>query len=95
MTIFVVFRVQDPVRMKNAVETVFAHDHFSLGHDEWLISAKGTAKEISDRLGITDLPVGNVTKAGSAIIFSMENYYGRAANDIWEWIKTKMEATNG
>ena len=95
MAIFVVFRVQDPVRMRAAIVAVFPNDNFDLGNNEWLISAQGTAKALSDRLGITNEPPGSQTVAGNAIVFSMENYFGRAANDIWEWIKTKAEATDG
>jgi hypothetical protein len=51
-----------------------------------LISAIGTAKDISDKLGVTP---GN--DAGAAIIFSMGNYYGRATTEIWDWIKVKAE----
>lgn len=58
MAIFVVFRVQDPARMEAAIDSVFPDDHLSIGKNEWLISAKGTAKEISDRLGVTDLSPG-------------------------------------
>jgi hypothetical protein len=95
MTIFIVCRVQDPPKMKNAVESVFPDDHFDIGHSEWLISSKGTTKEVSDKLGVTHTASDNTSGAGSAIIFSVENYFGRAPTNIWEWIKTKAEATNG
>jgi hypothetical protein len=95
MAIFVVFRVQNPALMRAAVASAFPNDHMEIGNNEWLISAQGTAKEISDRLGVTDQPPGQPTRAGNAMIFSMQNYYGRASSDIWEWIKTKVEASNG
>ncbi len=91
MTIFIVLRVQDPLRMKAAIERTFPNDHLYLGHDEWLISSSGTAKTISDEIGITADP----SKTGSAIVFSMQSYFGRAPSDIWDWIKTKAEANNG
>lgn len=95
MAVFVIFRVQDPERMRNAVQQAFPENFFDLGNNEWLVSAKGTAKEISDRLGITNEPPGTQSRAGNAIVFSMDNYYGRAATNIWEWVKTKVEATDG
>jgi len=89
MAIFVVFRVTDTEAMREAVTRIFPTDHFDLGTGEWLISAKGTAQELSDRLGLTD------NRVGSAIIFSMQSYYGRAPSNIWDWIKTKSEETDG
>ena len=91
MTIFVVFRVQDPLKMQARVAEFYPNDHFDLGNNEWLISSNGTAKTVSDVLGITAQP----SKSGNAIVFSMESYYGRAGTNIWEWIKTKSEASNG
>lgn len=95
MTIFVVFRVQDPVRMKAAIEQAYPNDHFDLGNNEWLVSDRGVAKAVSDKIGITAEPVGATTRSGNAIVFSMENYFGRAQTNIWEWIKAKSEATDG
>lgn len=91
MTIFAIFRVQDPERMRARLADVYPHDHFDLGNNEFLIAAKGTAKEISDAIGVT----GETATAGNAIVLTIESYYGRAASNIWEWIKSKSEATNG
>lgn len=90
MAIFVVFKVSDPGKMHSAVTSVFPLDHLELGDNEWLISARGTAQEVSNRLGLTP---GN--DLGSAIVFSMQSYYGRASTNVWDWIKTKAEETNG
>ncbi len=95
MTIFIVCRVQDPVKMKKSIQDNFPNDHIYLEHNEWLISTNGTAKELSDKLGITNIVAGIPTIVGTAIIFSVENYFGRAPTNIWEWIKTKAEALNG
>jgi hypothetical protein len=91
MTIFVVIRVQNPDSMRKAITSKFPLDHFDLGNNEWLVSGKGTAKGISDKLGVTSDP----NSAGTAIVFSMDGYFGRAPSNIWDWIKTKAEATNG
>jgi hypothetical protein len=90
MTIFVVFRVLDPAKMEAALNRLFPNDHLKVDDDEWLVSAVGTAKEISDKLGVTP---GN--DIGGAMIFSMANYFGRATTEIWDWIKAKAEAPNG
>jgi len=90
MTIFVVFKVADPAKMQAAVLSAFPNDHLRLQDNEWLVSGVGTAKEISDKLNISP-PNGS----GSAIVFSMANYYGRATTETWDWIKAKAESAVG
>ncbi len=72
--------------MESAIRRVFPSDHLKVTDNEWLISAIGTSKDISDKLGVTP---GNET--GPAIVFSMANYYGRAMMEVWDWIKAKAE----
>ncbi len=95
MTVFIVCRVTYPDKMKFAAESNFPDNHLAIGHGEWLISTKGSAREVSDKLEVTNVAAGTPSIAGSAIIFSVENYYGRASNDIWEWNKIKSEAVDG
>jgi hypothetical protein len=85
MTIFVVFRVKASACMRAAIARVYPNDSFDLGNNEWLISAEGTPKTVSDSLGITSHP----DTIGAAIIFKVEGYSGRASPDIWNWIKSK------
>jgi len=92
MGIFIVFRVTQPEKLKAAIEERFCRNSFDLGNNEWLISDRGTAKDVSDKIGITDREDADL---GSAIVFGMESYFGRASIDIWEWIKTKAEAISG
>jgi hypothetical protein len=90
MAIFAIFRVSNPPMMESALQRVFPKDHLKVATDEWLVSAIGTAKEVSDKIGITPGP-----DLGSAMVFSMANYYGRATTEIWDWIKAKSEAPGG
>ena len=86
MTVFVAINVTQPAQFDLAVKTNFAEDHLQISPQEWLIAASGsTAKDISDKLGITD------GSNGSAIIFVTAGYYGRAPNNIWEWISVKLQ----
>lgn len=89
MTIFVIFRVSDTKKMSAALERAFPKNHLLVAQGQWLVSAAGTAKDVSDKLGITE------GASGAATIFSMGNYFGRAPTDVWEWIKTKAEQANG
>lgn len=91
MTIFVVFKSMSPEKLGLRIAREFPKDHLQLQNDEWLISAEMTAIDVSNRIGITTDP----SETGSAIVFSMRSYYGRASNDVWDWIKTKSEASGG
>lgn len=58
---------------------------YDLGGGAWLVSAQGTAKEVSDTVGIT------TGEAGSAIVVEVASYFGRANPAIWSWVKVKWE----
>jgi hypothetical protein len=84
MIVFVVINVSNPPGLESAITRSFPGDHLQIAPTEWLIAARGmTAKDVSDRLGMTD------ATNGSALLFTMANYYGRAANNIWEWLSVK------
>ncbi len=69
----------------------FPRDSLALASGDWLLSASATSKEISESLGIT----GPGARGPSAIVFSIAGYYGRAPNEVWEWMKEKMEGGAG
>jgi hypothetical protein len=89
MSIFVIFRVTDPAKLKAAIAANFENEHLELGNNEWLVSSNMTPQGISDKLGITD------ASNGVAIVFGMSGYFGRAPTNIWDWIKSKAEQANG
>ena len=89
MTIFVIFRVHNAARMEAALATTFPDNHLKVAPNEWIVSATGTASEISAKIGIPQTP------ELTAMVFSMANYHGRASTEIWEWIKTKAEQPSG
>ena len=89
MSIFVVFRVLDSSKLEAALTREFPDDHRKLADGQYLVSSKGSAKAVSDKLGISD------NTSGAAIVFKMLNYFGRAPADIWDWIKVKAEQTDG
>lgn len=54
--------------------------HIQAHDNQWVVSYKGTSKELSDLIGIS-------TSNGQAgIVVTMSGYYGLAPNDIWEFI---------
>ena len=69
------------LRLASAVLTKFPNAFIQIAPGQWLVSEKGkTAQQISDQLGLSD---GSI---GSGIVFAISGYYGRAPNNIWEWI---------
>ncbi len=91
MSIFVIFRVSNPSKLEAELAREFPDDHRVLSEGQYLVAAKGSAKDVSDRLKIT----GEGGGTGPAIIFRMLNYYGRAPTDIWDWVKVKAEQSDG
>jgi hypothetical protein len=94
MSIFVVLSQVENTLLAAKIAEKFPSDHYKLTSKQWVISSKETAKQLSDTLGIT-IETTKSGPTGSAIILSISNYWGRASNDFWEWMKVKMEETDG
>ncbi len=84
MTVFALLNVNRPELVVPALNANFPGDFLQISANEWLVAGRGlTAKDVSDKLGITD------GKSGSAIVFTTAGYFGLASNNIWEWITVK------
>lgn len=83
MSIFAIMRQPgaNNERLGPAIAQTYPLHHYDLGEGSWLVAGRGTAKDISDRLGITD------GRNGSAVVVETGSYYGRANPAIWTWIK--------
>jgi hypothetical protein len=68
------------------VEAAFPHDCLKVGPGQWLVAYAGTAKELSDTLGVTQ------GRTDPAIIIAAAGYYGRADSSVWEWINSRLSA---
>lgn len=82
MTVFVVVVRSN---LENVAVTIDAKidnpNRYKLTDDTWLIDFDGTARALSETLGIRD---GSI---GAGIVFPTTNYSGRAPRDIWEWLR--------
>jgi hypothetical protein len=69
-----------------AISESFPGNFYPIERGKWLVVAEGTAREISDRIGITSDP----HKVPSGMVFAASGYYGRASSEVWEWIAAKL-----
>jgi hypothetical protein len=88
MTVFAIIAPSDSEEINQAVATVFPNNYLKMAPGQWLVAGTGTAKDVSDRLGISEGKIPN------AIVFTIAGYYGRAATNIWEWIALKLNQPN-
>ena len=89
MQVFAVLSVSRPEDVALALERSFPHDHLKLRDGEWLVAVPlMTSRDVCDRLGISEGQNGN------AIVVAMDGYWGRAPNDVWEWVGSRKAAQN-
>ncbi|MCK1517263.1 hypothetical protein IVB22_33125 [Bradyrhizobium sp. 190] len=97
MPIFVLLPQNEPAQrlLPAAVAREFPDAHKPLANNNWLVAGKGTAQDISAKLGITNPKEPTSSAIGTVMVLEVGSYYGRAASDVWDWIKAKWEATSG
>ena len=83
MPLFAVMTPGEHVGLQAALNTHFANDHLKVGPGQYLVAAKTTVIELSNTLGISD------GQNGLGIIVSISAYYGRANQNVWEWMSVK------
>jgi hypothetical protein len=89
-TLFALFAVSNPKAMEQKLQNwgaPFPVLDYKVTESSWFLIAPNTVitRELSDSLGITD---GSVS---GGILLRVENYFGRANKDIWEWLAAKMD----
>ena len=89
MQVFVVFDLSRPAEVEAAIRLHFPDDHLALRDGQWLVAARlMTSRDVCDRLGISEGENGN------GIVVAMDGYWGRAPNNIWEWMGARKAAYN-
>lgn len=84
MIIFAVMLPAEIPQMDAVMTAAFPGNYLKVGPGQYLVAGRGTAVDVSNALGITD------GKNGAGIIFSTTSYYGRAGNNIWEWMQIRV-----
>jgi uncharacterized protein (DUF362 family) len=89
MNVFAVVALNDLTspNIKNAVVTAFAENNLEVGKMAWIVADSGTTLSVAKQLGIPDNP-----EMSGVLVVNFTSYYGRASANVWEWIKTKLEA---
>ncbi len=87
MSVFVILPRSPNATLDAKMKASFSEtDIFQLNDRQWLVSAELTAKQVTEKLGILTDP-----QLHSIVVFSVSNYFGRYAPEVWEWLKLKME----
>ena len=91
MALFAVILPQEDEELEAAIKAKFPDtNHYKISSTQWIVSGKGTAQKISDKLGIT----GDGSTIGNGIVLAFTGYWGRASTDLWEWMKAKIEESD-
>jgi hypothetical protein len=79
--------------IEQAIRSTYPDKYLALGRGQWVVVGEGTAKNVSDAIGITDTPQspGIVPHVGGTIVFAFTGYYGRSPSNIWEWMASKVK----
>jgi hypothetical protein len=91
MTIFAVLMQVPQPNVIAQIEQHFKEEHLKISDTSYLISAAGTAADVSARLGVFDSNKPLEPPTGNAVIIAMSTYWGRAPTETWAWIRTKLE----
>lgn len=91
MTLFAIIQQPGPnsEKLANAVGTAYPDAVYNLGNQAWIVSDSATAKDVSDKIGISE------GENGSGAVFEIASYFGRANPAIWTWMKSKWERPTG
>ena len=88
MGIFAILTAPENTALETAISLSYPHDSLKIRSGQWLVAAPSTAKEVSDKLQITD------GQNGAAVVVNVASYFGRAEPTVWEWIRTKWASQN-
>jgi len=86
MAIFAVIAPPDNSTLGSILEAQYANNFLRVWNNQWIISANGTPKDISDKLGVSD------GSAGTAMILLVTSYWGRANPDFWQWMSERLSS---
>lgn len=87
MTVFAVLPATENRQLEERIKELFPDNHFKLSDNQWLVSAKMTSRELTEKLRITSPDQG----IPSTAVFSLSGFFGKHSPELWEWLIAKME----
>jgi hypothetical protein len=67
----------------------FPNDHYEIGRGQWLVSFRGLARGLFERIAEHDQEA-----IVDTVILGINGFYGYASGEIWEWIAAKSRGLN-
>jgi len=88
MALFVVLALDNSASVIEAsIAKEFPEDYYKIEPGKWFVKAQlVTAKQVSDRIGITN---DQNADGFTGVVLGVRGYFGRAPQDMWEWIAAK------
>lgn len=87
MTVFAIMSTSTKPELEAAVEKHYPDEKsYRISDTAWLVSDKGTATEVSEKLGVKK---GGIK--GTLIVPVKSSYYGVASTALWEWLRAAFE----
>lgn len=86
MTVFVVTAKAAKPELETAISNAFPDKFHKFSNLTWFINAKGTAKSVSELIGVKK---GGITGVVVAPIAGA--YYGVASTVFWDWLRSSIE----
>ena len=83
MALFAIMAPSEFPALAAQLQLHYPDNHLKVGPGQWLVAGVGTAIDVSNQLGIT------TGQSGLAIVCLIGGYFGRAPNNIWEWMAAK------
>jgi hypothetical protein len=88
MAAFVIVATAKAPEIEKSIETHFEiAQRLKLSAVAWLVHYEGTTQSLAELLKIRGEP-----HVGSGVVFRINNYSGRAAADVWEWLSTNIKS---
>lgn len=87
MAVFVIMEGTENPLVAQRIKEAYPNDHLKVARGQWLVSDTGNARTVSEKLGFW-----KDSGIGGTLVFATSSYYGLHSSDVWDWIKTKLEA---
>lgn len=90
--LFVVVKITEPKMMAELIEAKFP-SRWKLNDETWLVAGDFTVMEVARELRVGDNQSDDreEDEYGSAVVFGVHAYYGRASDHLWDWMRVKSD----